>query len=144
MKNWKETETGWIDELTGLEWEKEFKVNLNQYEAETWAKEKGKRLPTRAEFIEAEKHGIRELPDMKWKRHWFWSSTVLPVLPAGAFVFDGDSGSADGHFRSYSSSYGGARCVSQAMAPICKSESEKIEKAKALLKQALEVLAGGE
>lgn len=112
--SWKETEHSWIDELSGLEWEKEFKTNISQYDAEQWAKEKGKRLPTQEEFMEAEKHGIRELQNMDWEGYWFWSSTAYPGNSDYAYVFYGYNGYAAAYYnRSYSYYNVAARAVSE-------------------------------
>lgn len=106
------TPLGWIDQTSKLEWMNEFKAGLNHYDAEKWATEQKMRLPTREEFIEAESHGIRELPDMVWKGYWFWSSTQYRGYSDSAYEFNGANGYADyDGLRDFSVSYVAARAV---------------------------------
>lgn len=96
------TQYGYLDKTTKLEWEIEFKTEINQYQAEKWAKEKNKRLPIKEEFKLAESHGIRELPDMQWNKYFFWSSTLCPGYSYFAYVFFGYDGYVYYYDRVYS------------------------------------------
>lgn len=144
-------EGGWKDLATNLIWFEEIKAGINQYDAEKWAASWGKRLPAKEEFEAAELHGIRELP-MKWEGFWFWSTTVYPGNSDNAYEFNGYNGYVDYYDRGYSNDYFAARYLSPAGAgsgvPVDSkleiggaiSDADKIKKARALLKQALEVL----
>lgn len=144
-------EGGWKDLATQLIWFEEIKTNINQYDAEKWATEQGKRLADIEEFKEAEAHGIRELP-MKWEGFWFWSSTVYPGNSDYAYEFNGGYGNVGNDNRDSSYDVDAARCLSPAGAgsgvPVDSkleiggaiSDTDKIKKARELLKQALEVL----
>lgn len=113
-QGWTKHELGWIDNLTGLLWHSEFQTKINHYDAEKWASEQGKRLPTQEEFVEAEKHGVRVLKDMAWKDHWFWSSSLYPGHSDVAYGFYGGNGSAyDLVTRNDSTGSVAARCVSR-------------------------------
>lgn len=121
--SWTETETAWIDTESGLAWEKEFKTHLNHSEAESWAKEQGKRLPTKEEFEVAEKHGIRFLKNIEWKRYCFWSSSLYPGYSDDAYAFNGGDGSAD-DYRRYSYYGVAVRFVSRVCEPGVKVDSK--------------------
>lgn len=86
---WNKTKEGYIDNITGLLWYKieshdyTYNYAMKQFNSET------KRLPTKLEWEEAEKHGIREIyNDLKW----FWSSSVHPGYSYSDYVFDGRVG----------------------------------------------------
>lgn len=138
-------EGGWKDLATQLIWFEEIKTDINQYDAEKWAAEQGKRLPKREEFEAAELHGIRELP-MKWEGFWFWSTTVYLGYSAFAYGFIGDNGIFGSYYRGYSYDFYAARLVSESNSSTSEiaggpsSDADKIKKARELLKQALEVL----
>ena len=64
-------------------------------ERATWdramAKQNGMQsLPTKEEYEEAEKHGIREVLEMGGR--WWWSSSEVRSYPHFACLFDGDDG----------------------------------------------------
>lgn len=108
---WKELPEGWLDEETGLIWDKTAKTGITHYQAEEYAKEQGKRLPTKEEFETAEKHGIRKvLPEIK--KQWLWSSTVYPGDSDYAYEFYGGNGGVDVDYRDSSYDGDAARCVS--------------------------------
>lgn len=128
------TERGWLDETTGLEWDIEYKIDINQYDAEKWAKEQRKWLPSQDEFIEAEKHGIRELPEMLWEDLCFWSSSAYPGYSDSAYVFNGHDGYTGGYGSRDGSDYVAARCLSPAGGASrgvkVDSKAERLKKAK--------------
>jgi hypothetical protein len=111
----------WKDLITGLVWSDRLPSIMNHYNAEkacnaglaevagisgvTW------RLPSKEEYEEAEKNGIRRaLPNMNY---WFWSSSVLRYNSDGAWLFYGSNvytGHGYGHRNSYDES---VRCVAR-------------------------------
>jgi hypothetical protein len=109
----KETKTGllWGDRLPSI---------MNHYSAEkacnaglaevagingggTW------RLPSKEEYEEAEKNGIRKaLPNMNY---WFWSSSMLRDVSNLAWLFNGVIGSTD--YDIYRNNLDSVRCVAR-------------------------------
>jgi hypothetical protein len=105
------------DTKTGLLWGDRLPSTMNQYYAEkacnailaevagisnsaTW------RLPSKEEYEEAEKNGIRKaLPNMNY---WFWSSSVHRSYYA--WLFNGFNGDTDYYVRNYD---GSVRCVAR-------------------------------
>lgn len=102
---------GILDTKTGLIWDIEFKTGLNHDEALDYAKAQGKRLPTKEEFEEAEKNGIRDVPELCWDGYFFWSST-LHHDPSYAYVFNGYVGYIDFGYRVFRYGSDALRCVS--------------------------------
>lgn len=96
----------WKDESSGLTW---FPENPGRYNhKETMDLENDKqRLPTKEEFEEAEKHGIREVLNMFNK--WYWSASVHPSYSYYAYDFSGGDG--DIGYDSRDDSYVSVRCV---------------------------------
>jgi hypothetical protein len=94
------------DTKSDLTWLPEEPGTFTHYKAEELQNE-SKRLPTKEEFEQAEKHGIREIFDMKGK--YFWSASVFPSYELYAFGFFGGSGVIFVDFRY--GSYGSVRCV---------------------------------
>ena len=101
-------ENGWLDSKTKLTWFYPEPKKLNQYEAMEKYNSPSKRLPTKEEFEDAEKHGFREVLEIN--SSLFWSSSVNPNRADCAYVFNGSNG--DIHYG-YRDSYGeAALCVS--------------------------------
>jgi hypothetical protein len=96
----------WRDETSKLIWFPEETGKYNHHDAMKLENEK-KRLPTKEEFEEAEKHGIREILDMNGK--WFWSASVHPAYSGNAYDFYGVNGGIY-NFNRYNY-YGSVRCV---------------------------------
>lgn len=97
----------WRDETARLDWLPGEKTNINHYDAEKLGT-----LPTKDQFIEAEKHGIREILDMHDK--CYWSSTPNRYSADVEYVFSGDDGVAtDNVNRNYSDDSIAARFVSE-------------------------------
>lgn len=100
----------WLDETSNLIWHPKEDGNFN-YDEAMKLKTEQKRLPTKEEFEDAEKHGIREvLKDMDG--FWFWSSTAHPEYSRYAYVFSGYYGGVGFAYRGVRVAYGSARCVS--------------------------------
>ena len=103
---------------TGLLWGDRLSSTMDHYAAKEACKanleevaklnERTWRLPSKEEYEEAEKNGIRKaLPNMN---DVFWSSSVRRSGSNSAWMFAGDSGDADYYLRS---SDGSARCVAR-------------------------------
>ena len=75
------------DNKTGLIWGPIQYGKYTHYEAEA---KFGHALPTKEEFEEAEKNGIRQVFDMK--KRYFWSASVHPKDEDFAFDFSGNNG----------------------------------------------------
>lgn len=87
----------WCDETSKLIWLPEIHGEYDHYEAEKLQNDK-QRLPTKEEFEESEKHGIREILDMRNK--WYWSASVDPNGAGYAYYFYGSYGDFFGYDRS--------------------------------------------
>lgn len=145
--SFKKHELGWVDEETGLLWHNEVRGKITRYEAEAWALGQGLQIPTQAQFIEAERHGIRRCEGLNWEG-WFWSSTPYPGSPDSAFIFNGGNGYADVNVnRGDGYYYVDARCVSPVgsapgvsvdskLSSLAEHKSEAVK----LLRQAIELL----
>ena len=106
---WKQVKRGtWLDVSSGLTW---LPIEPKQYtHHEAMALEtKSKHLPTKADFEQAELHGIREVVNCFKK--WFWSSSINPNNSSLAFVFDGGGG--DFGYYDYRNINYSVRCVSR-------------------------------
>lgn len=112
----------WLDVSTGLVWSETLRENINHYEA---AEVYGDRLPTRAQFEQAEKHGIREVMD-DFESKYFWSSSLLGAYYA--YLFYGTNGYIAYYNRYYAG--GSVRCVRklevEGKAPNILSEDNKL------------------
>ncbi|MBI2605204.1 MAG: HEAT repeat domain-containing protein [Deltaproteobacteria bacterium] len=109
VKNPKTGESGWRDTVTGKVWYESKNTPSGQYGAEMDCSEKpGQELPSKADLVLAEQHGIRDvLKNMN--DHWFWSSSLGPDGTRDAYVFvgyDGGIGYDDRNDGRYS-----VRCV---------------------------------
>jgi len=81
----------WMDVQTGLVWCDVEDDTMTHYKAIELFNTDDKRLPTKEEWEEAEKHEIRfVLPNFNNK--WFWSSSVHPDYSYYAYIFDGRGG----------------------------------------------------
>ncbi len=108
---------------TGLFWSDRLPKTMNHYSAEkacnsslkevagisgvTW------RLPSKEEYEQAEKNGIRKaLPNMSY---WFWSSSVHRNNSDYAWLFNGYDGFVDYYYRSDGNDYDyySVRCVAR-------------------------------
>lgn len=87
--HWNYGDNCWKDLTSGLVWLSTLDGMYNHFQA-TELQNKSRRLPTKEEFKEAEKHGIREIIDMEGK--FFWSSSVYPNGSGGAYYFSGGNG----------------------------------------------------
>src|ERR1022692_2425868 len=67
---------GWKDMTSGLKWFYPEPGKLNHHKAMEKYNSPFKRLPTKEEFEDAEKHGFREVLGID--SGWFWSSSVYP------------------------------------------------------------------
>ena len=104
---------------TGLLWGDRLPSTMNHYNAEKVCKadlaevakisEVTWRLPSKEEYEEAEKNGIRKaLPNMNY---WFWSSSVHRSYSDGAWLFNGGFGLTYVDYRN-SDDYS-VRCVAR-------------------------------
>ena len=75
------------DSKTGLIWGPIQSRKFDHYKAQY---KFGSDLPTIEEFLEAEKHGIRDVFRMKGR--YFWSASVHPDKKDDAYYFSGDDG----------------------------------------------------
>jgi len=100
----------WMDVQTGLVWCDVEDDTMTHYKAIELFNTDDKRLPTKEEWEEAEKHEIRfVLPNFNNK--WFWSSSVHPDYYNCAYIFVG----RDGHINNgnrYFDFYHSVRCIS--------------------------------
>src|ERR1039458_9749869 len=80
-------EKGWEDSETKLTWFYPELGGLNHYEAMEKYNSHSKRIPTKEEFEDAEKHGFREVLGIN--SGWFWSSSVYPNYTYYAYDFSG-------------------------------------------------------
>lgn len=94
----------WLDKISGLVWHPVENEKYNHCDA---IKKFADKLPTKEEWEEAEKHGIREISCMK--NLWFWSSSMPLNGSDVAYVFHGYSGSIYYGYRDYYD--GSVRCV---------------------------------
>ena len=92
-------ENGWLDSKTKLTWFYPEPKKLNQYEAMEKYNSPSKRLPTKDEFEDAEKHGFREVLEIN--SSLFWSSSVYPSYSYYAYFFNGNYGDIGYVSRSY-------------------------------------------
>lgn len=99
------TEDGWRDDETGLVWHYSTYWRGTHYEAQ---KKFGDKLPSKEQFEEAEKHGFREVLEIK--SGWFWSSSVVPFNDDSAYDFVGYDGGIGNYYRSFINE--AALCVS--------------------------------
>jgi hypothetical protein len=96
----------WLDESSRLVWMPEKNKKLNHNDAQK-LQNKTKRLPTKEEFEKAEKHGIREILNMRNK--YYWSGSVYSYHSCYAYNFSGSDGTVGFDFRTYGN--GSARYV---------------------------------
>lgn len=92
----------WRDEASNLTWFPQEPGTYTHYQA-LELQTKDKRLPTKEELKEAEKHGIREIFDTS--RRWFWSASVHPDDSVSVYVFYGSNGGIGYGYRDI---YGGS------------------------------------
>ena len=123
----RDAETGkyyevWKDSKSGLIWGDTLDNRYTHYKAvDACSSSDGKRasakitdksfaLPSKDEYVDAEKNGIRGiLPNMKDR--WFWSSSVLPQGSGYAFYFYGNDGYVYFDYRDNDND--SVRCVSR-------------------------------
>lgn len=79
----------WRDETSGLIW-LPMETGSYIYQQAELSQNDSKRLPTKEEFKEAEKRGIREIICMKGM--WFWSASGYPGYPTRVYTFSGTNG----------------------------------------------------
>ena len=91
-------EKGWMDLETKLTWFYPEPGRLNQHKAMEKYNSPSKRLPTKEEFEDAEKHGFREVLEID--SGLFWSSSGYPNNSDYGFVFNGYYGDIDYYYRS--------------------------------------------
>lgn len=95
---WTKVQEGWKDNITGLIWyPKETRI-FTHHEAMNLETET-KRLPTKEEFEEAEKHGIRELLEITFGL--YWSASIHPIYSTNAYGLDGNRGGISYYFRAF-------------------------------------------
>lgn len=94
----------WLDKISGLVWHPVENEKYNHCDA---IKKFADKLPTKEEWEEAEKHGIREVSCMK--NMFLWSGSVHPNYSDIAYDFSGYSGCI-GYDSRYHSSIS-VRCV---------------------------------
>jgi len=107
-RHWELHEDYALDKRTGIKWYKATDKKKYTYEE---AIEKYKdSLPTKEEFEEAEKHGIRMVLE-DFNNKWYWSSSVYSNNRAYSWYFNGTYGLVIYNYRfNY---YNWARCVSR-------------------------------
>jgi len=86
---WELTEDYALDKRTDIKWYKA--IDTKQYTCEEAREEYGSRLPTKEEYEEAEKHGIRFILDDFEGRN-YWSSSVYSNNRSYSWVFYGSNG----------------------------------------------------
>lgn len=92
----------WKDETSGLIWLPQ-EAGKYTYDDLLELQNESKRLPTKQEFEEAEKHGIKQIIDME--NNWFWSISYDLDFPYYPYNFNGDF---DDEYQLY---YGSIICV---------------------------------
>ena len=106
----------WMDVQTGLIWYDVEDGTINHHKAIELFNADDKRLPTKEEWLEAEKHEIRfVLPN--FSNGWFWSSSAHPDYSSVAYVFFGRNGYIGYDYRD---NYVSVRCISSKSNKACR------------------------
>ncbi len=101
---WTAVPEGWKDESTKLTWK--YEDEEGTYTFDDAVSRFGESLPTKEEWEEAEKHGIREVLELEGKR--LWSASVNSSYRNYSWFFFGTYGRVNSNSRS---SNLWARCV---------------------------------
>ena len=88
-RHWELTKDYALDLRTGIKWFKA--TDENKYSYEEAIEKYSNSLPTKEEFEEAEKHGIRVVLE-DFDQRWYWSSSVVSYNQAFSWYFYGTNG----------------------------------------------------
>jgi len=106
-RHWKLTKDYVLDKRTGIKW---FKVtDKKQYTYEEAMEKYGNSLPSKEEFEEAEKHGIRFILD-DFEGRYYWSASLVSSIRGCAWFFISNIGVVYDFNRDFPY---GVRCVSR-------------------------------
>lgn len=105
---WIPVSEGWLDTTSKLVWK--YEDEEGEYTFDDAVSRFGESLPSKAEWEEAEKHGIREVLDLNDK--WLWSSSVYSNSQNLSWYFFGTSGYVNLNGRNLNFR---VRCVSRGM-----------------------------
>lgn len=91
------TTKGWKDLTSNLTWK--FIDESEEYTYGEAVKKFGDSLPTKEDFEKAERHGFREVIELK--NDWYWSSSLVSYGRLSAWIFGSTNGYVDLSLRDF-------------------------------------------